>query len=169
LVDETGNVPADALYGGFFMQAPTREVALYATLLENMWNDEYVEAYQTMAQWSREQIPFPGAALRQIVEQFVHRNVLMTGRMRLGGRVIDLANVPGNVLNAFAERDNGVPMAATEPLTNLVGDPARRAELRLRGGHVTFAAGGEAFKHTLPAIARWIAEHSDELAPPRER
>src|SRR6478735_4200857 len=52
LVDESGNVPADALYSGFFMLAPTKQVAQYATLLENLWNDEFVEGYQAMSQWS---------------------------------------------------------------------------------------------------------------------
>ena len=34
LIDDTGNVPADALYSGFYMLAPTTEVAQKATLLE---------------------------------------------------------------------------------------------------------------------------------------
>jgi polyhydroxyalkanoate synthase len=169
LVDETGNVPADALYAGFYMQAPTKEIALYATLLEHLWDDEFVEGYQAMAQWSRDHVPFPGAACRQIVEELVRRNVLMTGRIRLGGRVIELERARGNVLNAFAERDNVVPVAAVEPNSRLVGDPRRRDELRLPGGHVTFSAGRHAFGHTLPALAGWIAEHSDELVSPRER
>ena len=42
LIDETGNVPADVLYSGFFMIAPTTPIAQYATLLENLWNDEFV-------------------------------------------------------------------------------------------------------------------------------
>lgn len=168
LVDETGNVPADALYSGFFMMAPTKEVAQYATLLEHLWNDEYVDGYQAMAQWSREQVPFPGAALRQIVDEFVRKNVLTTGRVRLGGRTIDFRDVQGTVLNAYAERDNVVPVEAVAPLGELVGDPSRREELRLRGGHVTFAAGSQAFKHTLPAIARWLSDHSDELETPKD-
>ena len=49
LVDDTGNVPADALYSGFYMLAPTTEVAQKATLLENLWNDEFVEGFQAMA------------------------------------------------------------------------------------------------------------------------
>jgi poly[(R)-3-hydroxyalkanoate] polymerase subunit PhaC len=169
LIDETGNVPADALYSGFFMQAPTKQLAQYATLLENLWNDEFVDGYSAMAQWSRDHVPFPGAAMRQVVEELVRRNVLMTGRVRLGGRTIDLADTPGNILNAFAENDNVVPRAAVEPLLDLVGDPACRAELRLGGGHVTFAAGRHAFTRTLPALADWIAAHSDELEPPKER
>jgi polyhydroxyalkanoate synthase len=41
LLDETGNVPADVLYSGFCMMAPTTVVAQNAALLENLWNDEF--------------------------------------------------------------------------------------------------------------------------------
>jgi polyhydroxyalkanoate synthase len=169
LVDETGNVPADALYAGFYMQAPTKEIAQYATLVDNLWNDRFVEGYQAMATWSRDHVPFPGAALAQIVEQLVRRNVLTTGRVRLADRVVDLADVDADVLNAFAEKDNVVPPAAVQPASRIVGDPARRTELRLGGGHVTFATGSRAFKQTLPAIAEWLEARSDLLDPPRER
>jgi hypothetical protein len=50
-----------------------------------------------------------------------------------------------------------------------VGKAERRHELRLGGGHVTFATGSRAFKQTLPAIMAWLAEHSDVVDPPRER
>jgi polyhydroxyalkanoate synthase len=86
LLDETGNVPADALYSGFYMLAPTTEIAQKATLLEHLWNDEFVEAYQAMAQWTRDHVPFPGAVFRQVVEQLVRENALTTGVLRLGGR-----------------------------------------------------------------------------------
>jgi polyhydroxyalkanoate synthase len=169
LVDETGNVPADLLYAAFFMQAPTTEIARYATLLENLWNDEYVEAWQSMGQWAREQVPFPGAAMRQVVEQLVRRNALMNGKLPLKGRTVDFANVRANVLNAIAERDNVVPLPAAEPAGRLVGEPDRRDELRLSGGHVTFFAGRYARAHTLPALTSWLVERSDELDPAKER
>jgi polyhydroxyalkanoate synthase len=169
LIDDTGNVPADVLYSGFYMQAPTVEVAQKATLLENLWNDEFVEGFQAMAQWSRDHVPFPGAAFRQLVDEFIRKNILMTGSMRVGDRRVDLANARGNVLNAMAERDNVVPPPAVEPVMQLVGDPARRQELRLPGGHVTFGTGRSARKHTMPELAGWIIEHSDERADPEER
>jgi polyhydroxyalkanoate synthase len=161
LIDETGNVPADALYSGFYMLAPTVEVAQKATLLENLWNDEFVEGFQAMATWSRDHVPFPGAAFRQLVDLLVRQNILMTGSMPLGSRQVDLAAVQGNVLNAMAERDNVVPPPAVEPVMQLVGDPARREELRLPGGHVTFGTGRSAFKHTMPKLTGWIIDHSD--------
>ena len=160
LIDDTGNVPADALYSGFYMLAPTTDVAQKATLLENLWNDEFVEGFQAMATWIRDHVPFPGAAFREVVELLVRQNILMTGSMPLGARQVDLVNAQGNVLNAMAERDSVVPPGAVEPVMQLVGDPARREELRLPGGHVTFATGSAAFKHTLPQLSRWIIDHS---------
>jgi poly[(R)-3-hydroxyalkanoate] polymerase subunit PhaC len=163
LIDATGNVPADVLYSGFYMLAPTTEIAQKATLLHNLWNDEFVEGFQAMAQWSRDHVPFPGAAFREVVDRLVRENVLMTGRMRLGDRVIELGDARGDVLVAMAERDNVVPAGATEPALALVGDPGRRHALRLPGGHVTFGTGRSAFKHTMPRMTEWIAAHSDRL------
>jgi polyhydroxyalkanoate synthase len=162
LIDETGNVAADVLYSGFFMLAPTTIVAQRATLLENLWNDEFVRGFQAMAQWTRDQVPFPGAAFREVVELFVRRNALMEGALRVGGREIDFATTGANVLNAMAEKDTVVPRAAAEPAAALVGRPGRRDELFLPGGHVTFGTGRSAFRHTLPSLAGWIAAHSDE-------
>jgi polyhydroxyalkanoate synthase len=162
LLDETGNVPADALYSGFYMLAPTTEIAQKATLLEHLWNDEFVEGYQAMATWTRDHVPFPGAIFRQVVEQLVRQNALMTGRIRLGGRVVELAGVRADVLVAVAERDGVVPAAATEPALELVGDPRRRDVLRLPGGHVTFGAGKAARTHTMPLLTDWITAHGDD-------
>jgi polyhydroxyalkanoate synthase subunit PhaC len=169
VIDETGNIPAGTVYGGFFMQAPTVEVARYATLLEHLWNDEYVDGWQAMAQWSRDHVPFPGAVARQIIDGFIRHNVLMSGRIHLGGREVRLADARGEVLNAFAERDNVVPMPAAAPNSELVGAPAHRHELRLNGGHVTFTTGKQAFQHTLPALSDWIAAHSDKVGTRKER
>src|SRR5436190_23579104 len=162
LVDDTGNVPADALYSGFYMLAPTTEIAQKATLLEHLWNDEFVDGFQAMAQWSRDHVPFPGAAFRQLVELLVRENALMSGSIRVGYREIALERARGDVLVAMAQRNNVVPAGATEPALSLVGDPERREALRLPGGHVTFGAGKSAFKHTLPRLTEWITAHSDE-------
>ena len=162
LIDDTGNVPADALYSGFYMLAPTTEIAQKATLLEHLWNDEFVEGFQAMAQWSRDHVPFPGAAFRQLVELLVRENALMSGSIRVGYREIALDRVRADVLVAMAQRDNVVPAGATEPALSLVGDPARREAVRLPGGHVTFGTGKSAFKHTMPRLTEWIVAHSDE-------
>jgi polyhydroxyalkanoate synthase subunit PhaC len=161
LIDETGNVPADVLYSGFFMMAPTTVVAQNATLLENLWNDEFVRGFQAVSQWTRDQIPFPGAAFRQVVEDLIRRNRLMDGTLRIGGRAVDITWTEAHVLNAMAEKDRVVPRAAAEPAGRLIGRPERREVLLLPGGHATFGTGRSAFRHTLPSLTDWIASHSD--------
>jgi polyhydroxyalkanoate synthase subunit PhaC len=161
LIDESGNVPADVLYSGFFMMAPTTVVAQQATLLENLWNDEFVKGFQAVSQWTRDQVPFPGAAFRQLVEDLIRGNRLMDGTLRIGGRTVDLTRTDARVLNAMASKDRVVPRAAAEPVCELVGRPHRREQLLLPGGHATFGTGRSAFKHTLPGLSQWITEYSD--------
>ena len=142
------------------MLKPTAEISQYATLWENLWSDEYMEGYQAMGQWTRDHVPFPGAAFRQTVEQLVRRNALMDGTLELGGRRVDLGAIRCPVLNVMAERDHIVPASAAEPVPRLVGSDEAE-ELRLAAGHVGLVAGRAAAKVTLPGIARWIAGHSE--------
>ena len=84
VVEPTGNVPPDVIENGFKLLKPTAR-SQYATLWENLWNDEFVEGYQAMGQWARDHIPFPGAAFAQTVEGLVRRNGLVEGTFELGG------------------------------------------------------------------------------------
>jgi polyhydroxyalkanoate synthase len=162
LLDDTGNVPPEAVENGFRMLKPTAEIFQYATLWENLWNDEYMEGYQAMGRWTRDHVPFPGAAFKQIAEQLVHANGLMTASVRLGDRDVDLAAIRCPVLNVVAERDHIVPIGAAEPVPDLVGSDDA-TELRLKAGHVGLVAGRAAARVTLPGIAQWIQAHSDPV------
>lgn len=161
LVDETGNVPADSIANSFRVLKPTGDLTTYANLWENLWNDEYLEGYQSMTQWSRDHIPFPGACFRQTVDLFSRQNQLATGKVELGGRVVDLADIACPFLNVVAEKDHIVPVDAIGRLSEMVGSDDK-TELRLKAGHVGLVVGRSAAKNTLPAIANWLIEHSDE-------
>jgi polyhydroxyalkanoate synthase len=162
VVDDTGNVPADAVARSFKMLTPTADLVQYATLWQNLWNDEYVDGFQAMAQWAGDHVPFPGATMRQLVEELIRRNALVEGTLTLGGRRVDLGAVRCPLLNVMAEHDHIVPTPATEPLTRLVGSEDAE-ELRLRAGHVGLVAGRAANKISLPHIAAWMQAHSDPI------
>ena len=162
LIDETGNVPPEAIENAFRLLRPTGDLASYATLWQHLWNDEYVEGYQAMAQWTRDHVPFPGATFRQTVGQLVRENALVEGTLRLGGTPVDLGAIKVPFLNVMAEHDHIVPIAAAQPLTGLVGSEDA-SELRLKAGHVGLVASRTAAKVTLPQIAEWIAGHSDRV------
>jgi polyhydroxyalkanoate synthase len=155
VLDETGNVPPEAVENAFRMLKPTSEYTQYLTLWENLWNDRYVEGYQAMGQWMRDHVPFPGAAFRQTVEQLVRANGLMDGT------VADLSRIRCPALNVLAKRDHIVPRAAAEPIPQLLGGGAE--ELQLDAGHVGLVAGRAAAKVTLPGIVDWIVAYSEAL------
>jgi polyhydroxyalkanoate synthase len=159
LIDETGNIPADAVYRGFSSLRPTTDIFKYATLWERLWNDEFVEGYTAMAGWVRDQTPLPGALAREMVDLLLRRNLLVTGEIPIAGRTVRLADITCPLLNVMAEQDHMVPPAASEMLSELVGS-TDVTDLRIPAGHIGLAAGRDAKRNTVPRIIEWLNAHS---------
>jgi polyhydroxyalkanoate synthase len=160
LIDDTGNVPPEAIANSFRVMRPTMDITQYVTLWENLWNDTFVEGFQAMSHWAHDHVPLVGGVARQMAEQFIIGNALVDGNVRLGGEPVDLRSVTCPYLNVMANEDNIVPVASSQPLTALVGSEDA-SDLRLEAGHVGLVASRTAAKVTLPRIAEWVAEHSD--------
>jgi polyhydroxyalkanoate synthase len=159
MLDENGNVPADAVYRGFASLRPTTDIFKYATLWERLWNDEFVDGYQAMASWIRDQTPLPGALAHQLVDWFVRENRLVTGELALSGRTIYLKDIVCPVLNVMAEHDHMVPPSASEVFSTLVGSDDV-TDLLIPAGHIGLAAGRDAKHKTVPRIVEWLKTHS---------
>jgi polyhydroxyalkanoate synthase len=162
LLDATGNVPADVMLNSFRVLAPTGDMIGYVNLWQNMWNDDFVAAHQVMTQWATDHIPFPGAAFCQMADLFSRQNLLATGKVPLGGRTVDLADITVPFLSILGEKDHIVPPDGVGPLPRLVGS-ADVEELRLPAGHVGVIAGRAAQRHNIPAMADWLARHSEHV------
>ena len=99
---------------------------------------------------------------------FVRQNVLMTGSMRVGGRRIDLATPAATSSTRWPSATTSSRRPRSSRSCALVGDPARREELRLPGGHVTFGTGQVGVQaRPCRRLAGWIVAHSDELSDTR--
>jgi polyhydroxyalkanoate synthase len=162
MIDETGNVPAEAILSSFKMLKPTQDIVGYANLWQNMWDDQYMVAYQTMNGWGKDQIPFPGATMRQMVQLINRDNALMNDTMRLGGRRVSLSDVKVPFLSVLAENDHIAPPESVSPFVDLIGSEDK-TEMRLKAGHVGIMVGRNASKNTMPAMAEWIAQHSEPI------
>jgi polyhydroxyalkanoate synthase len=158
LLDEDGLVPGDVVREAFAIRKPTSDLVTYAALWDNLWNDEYVEGHQAMAQFIREQVPMPGALLRQIVDKLIRGNELASGAFELGGRTVELADVSCQLLVVMAERDELVPIESTIALRAYMG--ANMEEMLLPAGHVGLITGRKAATVTIPHIIEWIADRS---------
>ena len=160
MIDETGLVPAAAMDEGFQALKPTDQVVQQVNLLQNLWNDQWLEGFLAMNRWARDQVAFPGAAFRQTVDVLIRRNALLEGTIPFGRDEVRLRDIRCPFLNVFCEHDTIVPAASTEPLTALVGSDDASA-LRLQSGHVGLVAGRSAAKVARPQIAEWIRAHSE--------
>ena len=69
LIDESGNVPADVLYSGFFMLAPTDDRGPAGDAAGEPLERRVRRGFQAMAQWTRDQVPFPARPSREVVER----------------------------------------------------------------------------------------------------
>ena len=63
LIDATGNVPPEAVESAFRLLKPTAEAGQYANLWQHLWNDQYMEGYQAMGQWTARSRAVPGRRL----------------------------------------------------------------------------------------------------------
>lgn len=157
ILDENGNVPAESVYRAFASLRPTSEVFKYADVWERLWSDEFMDGYQAMAQWLRNQVPFPGATARQLAGLLLRRNLLAAGTVPLGGRDVRLADIHAPVLNVMADQDHMVPPPASEVLGELVGTDDV-TELRIPAGHVGLVMGRSSLQTTIPGIVNWLEE-----------
>lgn len=162
VVDETGNVPPEVIRNAFRVLKPTADVAQYAVLWEKLWDDRQMEAFQVMGQWTRDHIPFPGAAFRDTVALMRDR-ALVQDRVRVGGRAVSLRDFTWPLLNVVAQKDHIVPCDAATPVCGLVGS-AETQTLELPAGHVGLVMGRSASRTTLPAVVDWLRAHAEEVA-----
>jgi polyhydroxyalkanoate synthase len=163
LIDDTGNVPAQALLNAFRLMKPMGDLSSYANLWVNLWSDEYLESYQAIMGWARDQIPFPGATMRQIVRMFNRENAFVTDTARLAGQRVSLRDIRCPFLSVMSMADHITPPEATTPMLDLIGS-AEKSEMRLEAGHVGLIVGRTAVRNTMPGIAEWITRRSGEAA-----
>jgi polyhydroxyalkanoate synthase subunit PhaC len=157
LLDDTGNVPPEAVYRMFRGFKPTSDISTYAMLWERLWSDEFVEGFQAMSQWVRDQVPFPGACAAQCVDLLLRRNALMSGEVSLGKRRVALRNLRQPLLVITAEHDHIVPPPMASPIAQLVGSDTID-ELSIPAGHIGLVTSRVSVKTTLPGILQWQAQ-----------
>lgn len=162
LIDDSGLVSPEVLRGFAQIRRPTGDAVHYASLWQRLADDDRLEGYLAMSQWVRDHIPMPGTAFRQMAEMFIQGNAFVEGTARIGGMPAVLADVDVPVLSVVAERDDVVPIDASRPLAQLIGN-GRVTELVVPGGHAGIVVGRVAAEHTMPQLAAWLRLQSDPI------
>ena len=156
-----GMVPPSVILQGFRSLAPMGEITGRVDLLEKMWSDEFVTAYQAMAGWGNDQVPLPGGVARQF-KQMVEENAFLNDRILLGGDRVHLSDIKVPFMHVLGLRDHIIPEAAASPLVGLIGSEDKQ-ELRLDAGHVGLMVGRTAAKNTVPVLIDFLKQRSEAV------
>ena len=159
LVDTVGVVPADMVVAGFDALRPAAKIAGQVRLWDNLWNDEFVKGFRMMERWGNETLPLPGGYFRQTVKELLRANALYEGKLKIGGRLVDLSKITVPFLHVIAQYDHIVQPACAQPLVQRVGSRDKE-EVMLPGGHVSIAAGANAVKRMWPKLDSWLQGRS---------
>jgi polyhydroxyalkanoate synthase subunit PhaC len=159
IVDTLGNVPPELIFSSFDMLRPVSQAVGRVRLWDNLWNDDFVKSHRMFDRWASDQIPFPGECFRQNTKELMWENKLYKGELELGGQRVDLANIKVPLLHVMAEHDHIVPYSAAKDLVSMVGSEDK-ADVVMKGGHVSLVAGGNAIYRLWPQLDSWLSERS---------
>lgn len=159
LVDVLGNCPGDYLYTAFDMLRPGARAAGQVRLYDNLWDDEFVKSFRMFDRWASDVLPLAGEYFRETTKALMWENRLFHGTMTVGGRAIDLSRITAPFLHVAAQHDHIVPTAASVPLLGMIGADDK-AEIVLKGGHVSLVAGGNAIRRLWPNLVTWLGARS---------
>lgn len=158
-----GNAPAHWLQQSFQMLKPVQNmIEKHIGFYENMENEKFLEDYFAMETWLNDNIPVAGETFRQFVKYCFQRNLLMQGKLEIGGRRVDLRNITCPLLNLVAQHDHLVHPNQSLPLNAAVGSTDRKS-INFPAGHIGLAVSGRAHKDLWPKIVDWLEERSEAV------
>jgi len=163
LIQVYGNAPAELLQGSFLLLKPVSTlIEKYFSFYENMEDEKFLEDFFAMETWLNDNIPVAGEMFRQFVKYCMQQNLLIQGKLRIGGRTVNLRDITCPILNLTAQHDHLVPPDQSLPFNDAVGSTDRKS-INFPAGHIGLAVGSKANRELWPKVRDWLAERSESL------
>ena len=161
-MDTFGNAPPTWLQSSFAILKPVSNlIEKYLGFYERMTDEKFLEEFFAMETWVNDNIPVAGETFRQFVKDCFQRNPVQ-GKLRLGARTVNLANITCPILNLMASGDHLVPCGQSGGIQRL-----RRVQ-GSQGDHVPGRSHRpvrreQAQKELWPKVCEWLAERSETV------
>ena len=158
MLGDDGNVSPEMMLQAFRSLTPMGELTQLVSLLERLWDDQYVAGHRAMTGWATDHIPFPGATAKQTVQMLLRDNGLMTGQVVLGGDPVRVSDITVPFLSVLGTRDHIIPPAAAAPVLGL---SARRQPTPPRGRARRPGGRPDRRQDHVPTIIEFLRERSE--------
>jgi polyhydroxyalkanoate synthase len=151
-----GGAPAPLVKRGYQLAGFDKYVMKPWTLASNLHDRDLLAQIEAVDAFMDQMHAYPGRTFGQLYHRFLRTNDLATGRLELGGEVVDLANATVPLL-AIAGRGDGIaPVKACHHLAGLVpAAPPVRLETA-PGGHLGVLTGRAARGTTWSILGEWL-------------
>jgi poly[(R)-3-hydroxyalkanoate] polymerase subunit PhaC len=113
--------------------------------------------------WLDSDVPLAGRLFCEVLRDAYWSRHLVEGRLAVGGRTVELANIRCRVLNVSGERDRLVPPASTRSLVERVSSVDAR-NLVFPASHLGLMLSGSAHAQLWPRIGAWLRARAPALA-----
>ncbi|MBU8907555.1 alpha/beta fold hydrolase [Desertibacillus haloalkaliphilus] len=130
----------------------------YVTLFHRAYDERFVDKWRRLNKWTREHVPFTGAAFRQLANDLMKENKLVNGEFVVRGKKVDLANITTNLLVVSSANDHLIPEEQSLPFIDLVSSEDKTYKL-VDAGHVSLALTGK----FAALLDDWLSERSQPL------
>lgn len=160
LIEANGNLPGELMSYVFSMMTPVNALTKYNLGLFDVMDDEKkLLNFLRMEKWLADRPDHPGEAAKQWLKDFYQDNLLVKGKLKLGGTLVDLKKIDMPVLNVFAEEDHIIPPKSSQALKAVIGTK-NYTELPLPGGHVGVFVSGKSQGILGKSIYGWLKKNS---------
>jgi polyhydroxyalkanoate synthase subunit PhaC len=142
-----GGAPAPLVKRMYRLAGFDKYVMKPITLATNLDDRDFLAQVEAVDAFMGNMLAYPGRTFGQIYHRFLRRNELADGRIELGGRAIDLADVRVPVLSIAGEGDGIAPRAAVHHVADLLPNASEVRIASAPGGHLGVLT-GRAARHT---------------------
>jgi polyhydroxyalkanoate synthase len=123
------------------------------------------EIHARVERWAMDEVPLPGALVRQIVEWLYRQNRFCSGTLKIGQARVGPSTLAVPVLAIVNIKDEVAPLPSVKPLLDLM--PADRGRIIEYAGevgiclqHLGLLVGRLAFSEVWPQIVAWLRSKS---------
>jgi polyhydroxyalkanoate synthase len=136
-----GGAPAPFVRRAYQLVAFDKLVLKPVTLAANLDDRDFLAQVEAVDAFMRGMLAYPGRTFGQLYHRMLRRNDLADGRIELGGRTIELADVRVPVLSIAGEDDGIAPRLAVHHVAELLPHAAEVRIATAPGGHLGVLTG----------------------------
>jgi polyhydroxyalkanoate synthase subunit PhaC len=159
MVDNVGTISGEMIDSAFSMLKPSMNVSKYIGVMDSLEDEDKLLNFLRMESWKSDLPAIPGEMYRKYIKDLFRDNLLIKGKMTLGGKLINLKNMTVPYLNVYATGDAIIPNESTTAVMSKIGSTDKK-EIPFPGGHIGVFVGTKSQKDLAPAVAKWTVDKS---------